>query len=215
MRIRAWSVVAVVLLLAACGGQAAVSGVGQKSGSPPDTSNIEIHGDASADVNKLAVEAIADLQDYWGKEFPELYGKDYVPVKGGLLRRHTILVVTLRRHAASDSARVDDSTGNVILYRPDTSTYHISPGDLGEGIKALLVFRGAGRRRAPGRAAGRASGLSARASSTGRSPAWTIRTVRSGRARHRRRRALTDPRRDGPAHVGRAGHGDGAVEQRV
>ena len=66
--------------------QAAVSGVGQKSGSPPDTSNIEIHGDASA-VNKLAVEAIADLQDYWGKEFPDLYGKDYVPVKGGLLRR--------------------------------------------------------------------------------------------------------------------------------
>ncbi len=32
----------------------------------------------------------------------------------------------------------------VILYRPDTSTYHISPGDLDEGIKALLVFRGAG-----------------------------------------------------------------------
>jgi hypothetical protein len=33
------------------------------------------------------VEAIADLRDYWGKEFPELCGKDYVPVKGGLLRR--------------------------------------------------------------------------------------------------------------------------------
>ena len=32
------------------------------SGSPPDTSNIEIQGDASA-VNKLAVEAIADLRD--------------------------------------------------------------------------------------------------------------------------------------------------------
>jgi len=32
------------------------------------------------------VEAIADLRD-WGKEFPELCGKDYVPVKGGLLRR--------------------------------------------------------------------------------------------------------------------------------
>ena len=29
------------------------------------------------------MEAIADLRDYWGKEFPELYGKDYVPVKGG------------------------------------------------------------------------------------------------------------------------------------
>jgi hypothetical protein len=32
-----------------------------------------------------------------------------------------------------------------MLYnRPDTSTYHISPGDLDEGIKALLVFRGSG-----------------------------------------------------------------------
>jgi hypothetical protein len=27
---------------------------------------------------------------------------------------------------------------------PETSTYHISPGDLDEGIKALLVFRGEG-----------------------------------------------------------------------
>jgi hypothetical protein len=36
-------------------------------------------------------------------------------------------------------------TASVIIYnRPDTSTYHISPGDLDEGIMALLVFRGEG-----------------------------------------------------------------------
>ena len=36
-------------------------------------------------------------------------------------------------------------TASVILYnRPETSTYHISPGDLDEAIKALLVFRGDG-----------------------------------------------------------------------
>jgi hypothetical protein len=36
-------------------------------------------------------------------------------------------------------------TASVIIYnRPDTSTFHISPGDLDEGIKALLVFRGEG-----------------------------------------------------------------------
>ena len=36
-------------------------------------------------------------------------------------------------------------TASVILYdREATSTYHISPGDLDEGIKALLVFRGGG-----------------------------------------------------------------------
>ncbi len=28
--------------------------------------------------------------------------------------------------------------------RPDTSTYHLSLGDLDEGIKTLLVFRGEG-----------------------------------------------------------------------
>jgi hypothetical protein len=36
-------------------------------------------------------------------------------------------------------------TASVIIHnRPETSTYHISPGDLDEGIKALLVFRGEG-----------------------------------------------------------------------
>jgi hypothetical protein len=44
--------------------------------------NIEIRGDASEAVNKLAMQAIADPQDYWGKEFPELYDKDCEPVKG-------------------------------------------------------------------------------------------------------------------------------------
>jgi predicted metalloprotease len=34
-------------------------------------------------VNKVAMQAIADLQDYWGKELPQLYSKDYEPVKGG------------------------------------------------------------------------------------------------------------------------------------
>ena len=36
-------------------------------------------------------------------------------------------------------------TASVILYnREATSSYHISPGDLDEGIKALLLFRGEG-----------------------------------------------------------------------
>lgn len=83
MHIRVWSVVAVVLLLAACGGPKPQVPTTNALSGPPDTSNIEIHGDASGDVNKLAIEAIADLQDYWGKEFPKLYEKDYEPVKGG------------------------------------------------------------------------------------------------------------------------------------
>lgn len=83
MRIKVWSVVAVVLLLAACGGpKPQAPGTKAQSG-PPDTSHIQIHGDASGEVNKLAIQAIADLQDYWSKEMPKLYGKDYEPVKGG------------------------------------------------------------------------------------------------------------------------------------
>lgn len=36
-------------------------------------------------------------------------------------------------------------TASVIVYnRPETSSYHISPGDLDEGVKALLVFRADG-----------------------------------------------------------------------
>ncbi|BBY31255.1 neutral zinc metallopeptidase [Mycolicibacterium sediminis] len=50
----------------------------------PDTSGIAIEGDPSTPVNKLAIAAIADLQDYWSSEFPNLYGEDYTPVKGGL-----------------------------------------------------------------------------------------------------------------------------------
>ena len=55
----------------------------QHSGSKPDTSGIEINGDASDPVNKLAIEAIADLQKYWGEEYPKTYEGDYQPVKGG------------------------------------------------------------------------------------------------------------------------------------
>jgi hypothetical protein len=126
---------AVVLLLAACGG---VSGMGQKSGSPPDTSNIEIHGDTSADVNKLAVEAIADLQDYWGKEFPHLYSKDYVPVKGGFFA--VILSSGDLPPCASDASEISRNA----FYRPDASTYHIRRATSVKGSRRCLFSRGEG-----------------------------------------------------------------------
>jgi predicted metalloprotease len=83
MRNKVWSVAAAVLLLAACGGpKPEVSGAKQET-SPPDASNITINGDASAVVNKIAMQAIADLEQYWGEHYPELYGKDYEQVSGG------------------------------------------------------------------------------------------------------------------------------------
>jgi hypothetical protein len=103
MRIMVWSVLAVVLLSSACGGpEPEISGNVNKSG-PPNTSNIEIHGDTSEPVNKLAVQAVADLQDYWGREFPELYGKDYEPVKGGF---YAVIPVVLA-HEWATRCRLD------------------------------------------------------------------------------------------------------------
>lgn len=46
--------------------------------------DVEINGDATAEVNQLAIAAITDLQTYWAEEFPQLYGEDYEPVSGGL-----------------------------------------------------------------------------------------------------------------------------------
>lgn len=50
----------------------------------PDTSGVKVQGEASGPLNQLAIEAIADLQEFWGKQFPpDLYGKEYEPVAGG------------------------------------------------------------------------------------------------------------------------------------
>jgi hypothetical protein len=53
-----------------------------QSGSP-DASNVKVNGDISDPVNKLSVQAIADLEQYWGKEFPNLYEKELEPISGG------------------------------------------------------------------------------------------------------------------------------------
>lgn len=82
MRTRVWSAVGVVLLLAACGSpKPEVPKPNQLS--KPDAGAIEITGDSSDPVNKLAMEAIADLEQFWGTQYPELYGAEYKPVEGG------------------------------------------------------------------------------------------------------------------------------------
>lgn len=73
---------AVAVLIAGCGGPKPE--VAQPTKAAPGASSIEIHGDRDDPVNALAIEAIADLQQYWTEQFPELYGKDYEPVTGGL-----------------------------------------------------------------------------------------------------------------------------------
>ena len=108
-------------------------------------------------------------------------------------------------------------TASVILYnRPETSTYHISPGDLDEAITALLVFRGEGDVERQGAGWARVKAFR-EGVIDGRRPAWTTRRSNAFYAgtRHGGQRRLADPRGDSPTHVGRAGHRDAAVEQRV
>src|ERR1700755_3497060 len=83
MRIHVWSAaVAVVVLLAGCGAPKPQLPDSKKE-SKPDTSNIQIHGDASDPGNKLVMAAIADLQTFWAKEDPDRYGGEFEPVEGG------------------------------------------------------------------------------------------------------------------------------------
>jgi predicted metalloprotease len=83
MRIRMWSAVAAVLLLAACGGPKPQAPAPEKE-SAADTSNITITGDESDPVNKLAMQGIADLEQYWSEQYPNLYNSDWEPISGGL-----------------------------------------------------------------------------------------------------------------------------------
>ena len=82
MNLRMWSAIAALSLVAACGGGKPEKA--EPTASKPDISSVKINGDASAEVNKLAIQAIADLQAYWTDEYPELYGEKYKAVKGGL-----------------------------------------------------------------------------------------------------------------------------------
>jgi len=71
------------VLVVVCAGCSATKSSAPAAGTAPATDTVHIHGDASSPVNKIVIKAIADLQAFWGGEFPKLYGHDYTPVKGG------------------------------------------------------------------------------------------------------------------------------------
>lgn len=78
---RTLAVVSAVALVS--GGCSKSSSIVSGTSSSTATPTVQIHGDASAPVNKIALQAISDLQQFWEGEYPKLYGSDYTPVKGG------------------------------------------------------------------------------------------------------------------------------------
>lgn len=115
MRKSSLAIVGVALILAGCGGatpEAAQSPTAKK----PDISNIQIEGDRDLPVNQLAMEAIADLQTYWGEQYPTLYGEEYKPVEGGLF------ALTSEAEVGPECASsFDDVSGNAFYCKLDDS----------------------------------------------------------------------------------------------
>jgi predicted metalloprotease len=85
MRIGVAALAAVVLLVAGCGGgsNSGPSQTQKVADGAPDISNVKIEGDASAPANKIAMQAIADLEQYWAEQFPKLYDKEFEQISGG------------------------------------------------------------------------------------------------------------------------------------
>lgn len=71
---------ALVLVCSGCGSSHLKPQAAQTSPSAPQ---VQIHGDAADPVNVIVSKSINDIESFWRDEFPKLYGKDYVPVKGG------------------------------------------------------------------------------------------------------------------------------------
>ncbi|MGW4246251.1 neutral zinc metallopeptidase [Nocardia sp. NPDC004722] len=68
--------VSLLLTVTACGGRTV-------AGTTAPAATVTIHGDGGSEVNKIAAQAITDLQRYWSGQFPALYGTAYRPVTGG------------------------------------------------------------------------------------------------------------------------------------
>lgn len=107
MNLKVWAAGAAVLVVSACGSaQPKIPSPAEKKGSSPDTSSITIEGDASEPVNQIAIQAIADLEQYWAQNYPELYGEDFEHVAGGYF------AVTQDSDAPPCTTEPDEVAGN-------------------------------------------------------------------------------------------------------
>ena len=51
------------------------------SSQPIDVSKVVVRGDRRSDAAKLATAAVADLERYWGRQLPAVYGSAFTPIK--------------------------------------------------------------------------------------------------------------------------------------
>lgn len=107
---------AVVLALAGCGQSGPTATLSSSAAQQSVAADIEIVGDADAPVNALAIRAIANLQDFWSEQFPQLYGEDYAPVAGGLYA-----LTPDSRQGPECAASFDDVAGNAFYCKLDDS----------------------------------------------------------------------------------------------
>jgi predicted metalloprotease len=128
-------VMAVMLVVAGCGGSKSESAAGSKSpgasttGAALDTSAVKITGDADNPANKLAITAIASLQQFWGQEYAKVYGQDYKPVSGGFFG------LTPSVEGGSECGKAyDDVKGNA-FYCPKDDTVTWDAADLLPGLQ--------------------------------------------------------------------------------
>jgi len=107
MNIKIMAAAAAMWMLAACGSpQPKIPSPTEKTGAAPDTSSITIEGDASEPVNQIAIQAIADLEQYWAQNYPELYGEDFEQIAGGYF------AVTANSDAPPCTTEPDEVAGN-------------------------------------------------------------------------------------------------------
>ncbi|MCV7434707.1 neutral zinc metallopeptidase [Mycolicibacterium bacteremicum] len=85
MIVKVWMAAAAVLLISACGSPQPENPTESTHGAAavPDTSTITISGDRDEPVNQIAMQAIADLEQYWAQNYPDLYGEEFEQIAGG------------------------------------------------------------------------------------------------------------------------------------
>lgn len=101
---RVFAVLLAMALLSSCGverggGDAVLAGGGDigATGTPIETTepvvdaddllppvDLPVTGKTDSPLNLVATTAIADLEEWWGEQYPELFGEEYLPLSGGL-----------------------------------------------------------------------------------------------------------------------------------